>query len=104
MTALVGDCPCFLKTRNPNTFTDPVETPGPTENTVCVFCGRVMRTNAGSIPRRASFDDETLAPGEQGRITAARARAGLIRGRPFDNAPPINPRPRQPWEDPGEPA
>ncbi len=104
MTALVGDCACFLKLRNSDFFTDPVETPAANENTVCIFCGRVLRTNATAATRRASFSDETLAPGEQGRITAARARAGLIRGRPFDNAPPIDPYPRQPWNDPGEPA
>lgn len=104
MTALVGDCPCYLKINQPVRFTDPVQTPGPFENTVCVFCGRVLRTNLATKPRRASFSDETAAPGEQGRITAARARAGLIRGRPFDNAPPIDPRPRQPWNEPGNPA
>jgi len=103
MTALVGDCFCILKIRGSVDFTDPVETPGANENTVCFFCGRVLRTNASSNTRRASFSDETTAPGEQGRITAARARAGLIRGRPFDNAPPIDPYSRKPWDDPGEP-
>lgn len=105
MTALVGDCPCYLKLRTPIAFTDPVETPGPNENTVCFYCGRAMRTNSSNIPRRPSFDDEvTPIPGEHGRIVAARARAGLISGRPFDNAPPIEPRGRQSWDDPGEPS
>ncbi len=104
MTALTGECPCVQNSSLPVLFTDPTETPGPNENIVCVYCGRVVRTNTASLGRRASFDDETTAPGEQGRITAARARAGLIRGQPFDRAPPIDPRPRQPWDDPGEPA
>ena len=102
MTALVGDCPCALKLNSP-AFTDPTETPGPNENTVCVYCGRAMRTNASNVPRRPSWDDETSAPGEHGRITAARARAGLVTGRPFDNAPPREPRARPPWAPPGEP-
>lgn len=104
MTALTGECPCVQRSTLPVSFTDPTETPGPNENIVCVYCGRVVRTNASSVGRRASFDDETVAPGEQGRITAARARAGLIRGQPFDRVPPIDPRPRQPWDDPGEPS
>jgi hypothetical protein len=104
MTALTGECPCVQNSSLDVQFTDPVETPGPNENIVCVYCGRVVRTNTASLGRRASFDDEVLAPGEQGRITAARARAGLIRGQPFDRVPPIDPRPRQPWDDPGEPA
>lgn len=104
MTALTGDCPCAVRARVDGLFTDPTETPGPTENVVCVYCGKALRTNASSQARRVSWQDEAQdVPGEMGRITAARARAGLIRGRPFDNAPPIDPRPRPPWAPPGDP-
>lgn len=104
MTALTAECLCVQRNGLPVVFTDDVETPGPNENLVCYHCGRVLRSNASSVARRPSWDDEVSPiPGEQGRIAAARARAGLIRGEPFDRSPPIDPRGRPPGAPPGEP-
>ncbi|NIV46835.1 MAG: hypothetical protein GWN46_08510 [Gammaproteobacteria bacterium] len=104
MTAITAECLCVQRSGLPVVFTDNVETPGPNENVVCYHCGRVLRTNASSAAKRPSWLDESFdIPGEQGRIAAARARAGLVRGRPFDRSPPIDPRPRPPWAPPGEP-
>jgi len=95
MTALTNQCPCARKMRiaevpDPS---DPPPYPADT-NTVCIFCERVLRnTVAGNRPDHASFQDE-LAPGEEGLIIAARARAGLVRGRPIDNPPVRQPEPR----------
>lgn len=103
MTAFTGNCPCVQRMGIPVRFTDPSEAVTPNANCLCIYCGRGLRTNAGALPRRVTFDDE-MAPGEQGEWVASRARGQGLRGKPFDNAPPINPRPRPPHDPGGNPA
>lgn len=103
MTAISNQCPCAQRLRI-EFVEDPAEpgAPADKENVVCFFCDRVLRAWDGK-PQRPSYDDE-LAPGEDGQIIAARARAGLVRGRPIDNAPPREPKPPPPGaSDPGRP-
>ena len=95
MTALTNQCPCAQKLKLPEVV-DPTDPPpyAAGTNTVCIFCERVLHnTVAGNRPDHASWDDE-VAPGEVGLIIAARARAGLVRGRPIDNPPVREPKPR----------
>ena len=95
MTALTNQCPCALKRRIAE-VPDPSDPPpyAAGTNTVCIFCDRVLHnTVAGNRPDHAAFEDE-VHPGEQGLIIAARARAGDVRGRPIDNPPVRNPKPR----------
>ena len=100
--AITSECPCLQRMRVPPPFTDPEATVPANGNAMCFFCGRLLRTNAGALPRRASFTDEEGPPG---LLVAARVRGvGLQGGRPFQNAPPRDPKPRQPWDDAGEPA
>ncbi len=98
--AITSNCPCLQRMRVAPPFVDSAATVPADGNAMCFFCARLLRTNASALPRRASFTDEEGPPG---LLVAARARAGLIRGRPFSNAPPRDPKPRPPHVPPGNP-
>jgi len=92
---ITNQCPCARKVRIPE-VADPENLPpyAAGENTLCIFCDRILfNTLPGNRPDHASWDDE-VHPSDFGQATAARARAGLIRGRPIDNPPVRNPKPR----------
>ena len=98
MVAITADCPCAVRGRKgaSSRWQDPEEAVPPDGDAVCLYCGRIVKFEGG-VATRAAYDDEVPPPGDPafGPYVAARARSGQYRGgRPFDNAPPRDPKPR----------